>query len=131
VLLANPAFCKNHRREGSPICITGGRRAKASGLHAFPSFHQGFRAEIYFLSGTIYWTTNVTICVIAPAAAGVHVFACGTNCTIRMVMALAKIPALTFAVGAQLVGLEAVCVGCCESVVAAVAMEDLLEVSSL
>lgn len=63
----------------------------------------------YFLSGTIYWTANVTICVMAPATAGVHVFACGTNWKIRTVAALARTPALTLAVGAQLVEDGACC----------------------
>jgi hypothetical protein len=39
---------------------------------------------------------------MAPIAAGVQEFACGTNWTMRIVTELAKSPALTFAVGAQL-----------------------------
>jgi hypothetical protein len=40
---------------------------------------------------------------MAPAAAGVHVLAWGTNWKIRIETALARTPALTLAVGAQLV----------------------------
>jgi hypothetical protein len=44
---------------------------------------------------------------MAPIAAGVQAFACGTNWTMRIVTELAKSPALTFAVGAQLLAVAA------------------------
>jgi hypothetical protein len=48
-----------------------------------------------------------------------------------MVIALAKTPALTFAVGAQLVGVGAGCVPSCESAEMGLAMEDLSEMNCL
>jgi hypothetical protein len=51
----------------------------------------------------MYWTTNVITCVSAVATAGFQLVAPGTNCTINIVTAPARTPALTFAVGAQLV----------------------------
>src|SRR5882724_9585929 len=110
--------CRSNYADHDVCCPIYGAREKIDfGRQSTPSGAPWRRlaAKIYFLSGTIYWTTNVVICVIAPATAGVHVFACGINCTIRMVIALAKTPALTFAVGAQLVGVGAGCVPSCES----------------
>jgi hypothetical protein len=68
--------------------------------------------RFHFLSGTQYCTTKVTTCVIAAATAGVQVLAWGTNWMIRTVTALANTPALTFAVGAQLLVCGCAVAGC-------------------
>ena len=73
-------------------------------------------SEIYFRSGTQYWTTNViTVVRAAAAVTGSVVFVHFFNSGISKVTAdAARTPALTLAVGAQLVVAAGVVGGFCD-----------------